>query len=355
MKLSPSSTPADPAPGAAAPAGLSAHADLHPFVLQFLRFVEHSQNASPHTLKAYKGDLAQFWAFLGECGCQDRFPHALTRREIRGFLVAISQKGGAAATQSRKMSAVRSLFSYLERQGLIRENPADDIRNPKQPQHLPQVLSVPQAAKLLDAPLQAGRARGQRGDEEAEVSGFTRARDAALLELLYGAGLRCAEALSLTVRDLSFDGTVTVTGKGDKERRVPIGDAAQERLRAYLKVRPKATGKTGSVEDGGAKRRVSQRTAGVGAALFVQANGEPLGDRAVRRMVKKYLKAGGLPMQASPHSLRHSFATHLLEGGIDLRSLQELLGHANLSTTQVYTHLDANALKREYDKARPRR
>lgn len=312
---------------------------LHPFIEQFLRAVEHTQNASSHTVKAYHSDLAQFWEFLTTQGSQSRFPQALTRRDIRGFLAQLGQAGAAPTTQSRKMSAVRSLFAWLERQGLIRENPADDIRNPKTPRHLPAVLTVREAAALVESP----RAMPESSPPAAKPAAvestaapadpFTGARDAALLELLYGAGLRCAEALGLTLKDLGSDGTVIVTGKGDRERRVPIGATALARLRAYLALRPKK----------GAPQ------------VFLQRNGKPLGDRAVRRLIKKYLRAEGLPTQASPHSLRHSFATHLLEAGLDLRSLQELLGHQHLSTTQVYTHLDSAALKREYDKARPRR
>ncbi|HTL51866.1 MAG TPA: tyrosine recombinase XerC [Planctomycetota bacterium] len=306
---------------------------IHPFIAQFLVAVEHAQNASAHTVKAYHGDLAQFWDFLLVQNASSRFPQALTRRDIRGFLAQLGQAGAAPTTQARKMSAVRSLFAWLDRQGLITENPADDIRNPKTPRTLPAVLTVPQAAALVDSPLGLGAKIGPSDAAAAKDASFTASRDAALLELLYGAGLRCAEALGLTLRDLSTDGTVTVTGKGDRERRVPIGAAAHARLRAYLRLRPK----TSTPE------------------LFVQADGRALGDRAVRRLIKKYLRKEDLPSEASPHALRHSFATHLLEAGIDLRSLQELLGHQHLSTTQVYTHLDGTTLKREYDKARPRR
>lgn len=305
---------------------------LHPFILEFLQFIEHNQNASAHTCKAYHGDLAQFWDYLHGIQAQARFPQALSRRDIRGYLAGLGGQGRAASTQSRKMSAVRSLFVWLERQGLIRENPADDIRNPKTPRHLPQVLNVEQAAALVDAPL-AGADSAEADAAESNATAFMQARDAALLELLYGAGLRCAEALGLGVRDITGDGVVTVTGKGDRERRVPIGPAALRRIRAYLPLRPK----------------------GSDPALFVRSDGRALSDRAVRRLIKKYLARSQGPLAASPHSLRHSFATHLLEGGIDLRSLQELLGHQHLSTTQVYTHLDGAALKREYDKARPRR
>ncbi|MGH7144298.1 MAG: tyrosine-type recombinase/integrase [Planctomycetota bacterium] len=296
---------------------------LHPFILDFLRQLEHARNGAAHTLKAYHGDLAQFWDYLQEQGWAARFPHGLTRREIRGFLAHLGHQARQPTTQARKMSAVRSLFAWLERQGLVRDNPAADVRNPKTPRHLPTVLNVEQAARLVEAPSSA---------PDGSAADFLAARDAALLELLYGAGLRCAEALALRPQDCDAAGVVTVTGKGDRERRVPIGPAALARLHAYLPLRP----------------------VGCAPVVFVRPDGRPLTDRSVRRLLKKYLRRAALP-DGSPHALRHSFATHLLEAGIDLRSLQELLGHQNLSTTQVYTHLDAAALKREYNKARPRR
>lgn len=276
----------------------------------FLRYLEVQKGVSPHTLRAYRADLERFF---------DRAPGEPEMEDIRGFVAGELRRGRKKSTASRRLAALRAFCKYLHREGLIEKNPARLVGSPKLPRHLPRVLSVDEVFCLVEEP---------GGD------GLPEARDRAILELLYSSGLRVSELASLDTGDVDLkEGLVQVRGKGNKERLVPVGGKAVEALEAYLARRPSP--------------RDEKR------ALFLNRSGTRLSDRSVRRIVVKYARQGALPDGVSPHTLRHSFATHLLESGADLRVIQEMLGHASLSTTQQYTHLDAAHLMEVYDRSHP--
>ena len=287
------------------------------------RFLEHLRaeaGASPHTLKAYGTDLSQFAAFA------EREAEAVDVGEVDHFLVRrflASLEGVAPSTAGRKLSALRSLFDSLVREDRLASNPARRVRSPKVPRDLPTFLTADEAARLLDGRPEADTPLG--------------IRDTAILELLYGVGLRVAELVALDVGQVRTDHPLLrVTGKGRKEREVPLGPPAREALDRYLRVRGRLA-----------------REGGEGA-LFLNARGGRLGDRSIRRIVKREGLVASLLKDLHPHALRHSFATHLLEGGADLRSIQELLGHASLATTQRYTHLTVAQLMEIYEACHPR-
>ncbi len=287
------------------------------------RFLEHLRaeaGASEHTLKAYGTDLAQFAGFVDRetaVAVVGEVDHQLIRR----FLASLGDI--APATAGRKLSALRSLFDGLVRDDLVPSNPARRVRAPRVRKPLPTFLTAREAAALLDGRPDADTPRGLR--------------DAAILEILYGAGLRVAELVGLDVDQIHLESPVLrVRGKGRKEREVPLGPPARSALRRYLHVRGQLA------------------PAGDEPALFLNARGGRLGDRSIRRMVKREGLIASLLKDLHPHALRHSFATHLLEGGADLRSIQELLGHASLATTQRYTHLTVEQLMEIYDACHPR-
>lgn len=289
---------------------------------EFLRQLHIVRHASPNTLRAYARDLADFLSFLGMEGINDW--RQVTVVTLRRFLNHLFAQGYERRTIARKLSAVRALFRFLARMGRIAANPAAELRQPRLPQKLPTVLDETQADALLSAP----DPKTPRG-----------IRDRALLELLYAAGLRVSELANLTVRDVDFaEGLVRVKGKGDKERFVPLHDEALHWLHRYLQEsRPQFLRRAKKVTD----------------ALFVSQKGTPLTVRQIHRLVTGYASKA-LGLKVSPHALRHSFATHLLEGGADLRAIQELLGHASLAATQIYTRLSRSHLRRIYEKAHPR-
>jgi integrase/recombinase XerC len=289
---------------------------------EFLRQLHIVRHASPNTLRAYARDLADFLSFLGMEGIGDW--RQVTVVTLRRFLNHLFAQGYERRTIARKLSAVRALFRFLAQTGRIAANPAAELRQPRLPQKLPTVLDETQADALLSAP----DPKTPRG-----------IRDRALLELLYAAGLRVSELANLTVRDVDFaEGLVRVKGKGDKERFVPLHDEALHWLHRYLQEsRPQFLRRAKKVTD----------------ALFVSQKGTPLTVRQIHRLVTGYASKA-LGLKVSPHALRHSFATHLLEGGADLRAIQELLGHASLAATQIYTRLSRSHLRRIYEKAHPR-
>jgi integrase/recombinase XerC len=291
---------------------------------RYLQYLRVERGASPHTLKSYREDLMALADYLaGEDGsCPE--PESITVGELRGFLAALQEAGFAKASISRRMASVRSFFRFGQREGWLKANPAKALRNPRKSQKLPHFLSTDEISKLLGAP---------RGDEPQEV------RDRAILETLYSAGLRVSELVGLTDGDLDFAaGIVRVRGKGKRERLSPIGSHAVRALKAWL-----------------AKRVLSPRAAqGREAPVFTNRFGTRLTTRSVARMLEKYLLETGLDQRTSPHTLRHSFATHLLDRGADIRSVQELLGHKSLVTTQIYTHVSTSNLKAAYQKAHPR-
>ncbi len=306
-------------------------ADFPAAVGAFLTFLEVEKGFAAHTVAAYRRDLQQFQSHLERVGATLAEPDAITRQHVRGFLAELHRRGEAKATMARKLSAVRSLFRYLLARKVVAENPAAQVRNPKQDARHPKTLNVDQVFALLDRSASAEEAAADPRDRAVAL------RDLALAELLYGAGLRVSEALGLNAADVSLrEGVVRVLGKGGKERLAPFSDTAQEALAAYLQIR--------SALD----------PAGRTPALFVGVRGGRLQRRQANRILESMAAAAGLPQRVSPHALRHSFATHMLEDGADLRSVQELLGHERLSTTQRYTHLTLEKIKQSYDVSHPK-
>ena len=285
-------------------------------------------NRSQHTVRAYSGDLEQLGQWLADAGIarldQVQLP------DLRSWLASQHDAGLAAASLQRRSGAVRVFFRWAKRQGLVDEDPAAALKSPKIPHRLPETLTQTDAATLMDAVLAAA----------AEDPSPLGVRNLAILEVLYSTGMRIAELCGLTDARLDLlSGTALVRGKGKKERLCPIGRPAALALQAALDARD---------------RRQAGQGGGRPAAVFLNRAGGPLTPRSVERSLKKYLAGAGLDPGITPHVLRHSFATHLLDAGADLRSVQELLGHASLSTTQIYTHVSVERLKEEYGKAHPR-
>jgi integrase/recombinase XerC len=297
----------------------------------FMTFLELERHASHETVRNYGSDLRQFQAFMQVeyPGTPLLDPATVQTESIRGYLHWLNRKHEKSTSMARKISSLRSFYRYLQREGMVGLNPADAIRMPKQPKHLPRVLSKDDAAALMEFP----------ADQAAGGS----LRDRALLETLYSTGARVSELVGIDLDDLRVsEGLVHLRGKGRKERIVPIGDVALRAIQAYLdEQRLKKT------------RYPTTKTTRVSLPIFRNSRGGRLTTRSVARIVARYSNrlAGG---SVSPHTLRHSFATHLLDEGADLRSIQEMLGHASLSTTQKYTHLATDQLLAVYDKTHPR-
>jgi integrase/recombinase XerC len=329
-----------PRPEPSAMDGASVAAD--PAVAQFVRHLRAERNASEHTLAGYLSDIHQFCAQLWGETAAPPFPwKSPDRFAARRFLASFQKAGLAAATASRKMSSLRSFFRFLVREGMVKDNPFVGLQQPKARRRLPKVLSQAEVLRLLEAPARLReRVRAKEAAGAARFADYAAVRDTAILELLYSTGMRIAELSGLTDARLDLlSGTALVRGKGKKERFCPIGRPAAKALQVALDAR-----------DG--------LLAGLGLpraqALFVNKNGGRLTPRSVERSLKKYLAEAGLDPEVTPHVMRHSFATHMLDAGADLRSVQELLGHASLSTTQIYTHVSVERLKEEYGKAHPR-
>jgi integrase/recombinase XerC len=302
-------------------------------IAAFERHLADERGVSRHTLTAYRSGLERFEVFLKEFrGTEGEVDlAAIDTLTIRSFLAALRKDGLSKTSIGRHLSALRTFFTYLKREGRVDANPAKAVASPRQERSLPRTLSVPEAAALMGAP-----------DREEPLG----VRDQAVLELLYATGLRVSELVGLDLADLDIPSRQLRTlGKGRKERIVPFGDKALEALLRYLPVRAALTAT-------GASRKEPQR-ASRKEPLFVNARGRRLTDRSVRRLLDHAMTGAGVARHASPHALRHSFATHLLAAGADLRSIQELLGHASLSTTQKYTHVDAERLIEVYKKSHP--
>ncbi len=295
--------------------------DLAEAVERFLGYLRTVRNLSRHSLAAYGTDLLQLVAFLEARGTTD--PGAVTHLDLRAWLGEIRGAGRSRATVARKLAAARSCFKWLCREGFLPADPAAGLRTPRRERLLPRFLSREEMVRLLAAP---------RGDGLPEV------RDRALLETLYSSGIRVSEAAALDEEDLDLkSGVARVLGKGRRERLAGLGRYAVEALREYIAARGRAPAR--------------RRRAG---ALFENRDGGRLSTRGIQRVVARRLAQAGLDPRISPHKLRHSFATHLLDAGADLRSVQELLGHRNLASTQVYTHVTAGRLREVYDRAHPR-
>jgi len=324
------------------PPARGANAGTDPRLEQFLRYLRGERDASVHTLRNYRMDILQFATLTWGADARPPFAWRETDRyTARRFLAGFQRDGKKATTTNRKLSSLRSFYRFLMREGLSDVNPFTGVPSPKLPKRLPHVLGVVDVGRLLDAPRKAepppGAAEHPRARAFAE---YARQRDAAILELLYSTGMRVSELTGLVADRIDYlSGVIKVRGKGKKERLCPMGNPAARALKAALAARADwllALGQRG------------------GSPLFLNKHGGSLTVRSIERMLKKYAVLVGLSADLSPHSLRHSFATHLLDAGADLRSVQELLGHASLSTTQIYTHVSIERLKAVYDLAHPR-
>jgi tyrosine recombinase XerC len=287
---------------------------MEKYIEKFIRYLEIEKNYSPHTILNYRLDLEGFRKFIGEADLEK-----IDYLALRKYLANLKENNLGNRSVGRHLSALRSFFKFLTREGYIKANPIIILSSPKLDKHLPQFLTEEETAKLIESAFPK---------DDKDERGL---RDRAILETFYSCGIRISELVGLSQQDVDFiGGIVKVFGKGRKERIVPIGEAALGAIRKYL------------------DRRKKQND-----AVFLNKNGSRITTRGVRDIVEKYIKVAGIRQGISPHTLRHSFATHLLNRGADLRTVQELLGHANLSTTQIYTHLTTERLKAVYDKAHP--
>jgi integrase/recombinase XerC len=296
---------------------------------EFLRFLALEKNASAHTVKSYREDLTQACEFLrGKLG-EPADMQKLTPRHLRAHSAWLHEQGYAKSTIARRIASVRSWCRFLCRQGILTTNPAEGLRGPRQDKKLPHFLGTEAVSQLVAAPA---------GDLPLGL------RDQALLETVYSAGLRVSELVGLDIADIDMDaGTAVIRGKGRRERLAILGQPATDALRAWLAVR----NTVGLTREGVRKQARHD-------AVFLNKHGGRLTTRSVGRLLEKYLAKTGLDGRTSPHSLRHSFATHLLDNGADIRGVQELLGHRSLGTTQIYTHVTTQRLQDSYQKAHPR-
>ena len=292
------------------------------YIDAFMRYLRLERNASPHTLDAYARDLRQLGEFLKEQSASGVIElRGVDRLAVRGFMAHLQQLGIGKSSLSRKISTLRSFFKFLRREGVLDNNPARLVSLPRKDNKLPSFLMKEEMELLLSAP---------------NLSTLLGLRDRAILEVLYTTGIRVGGLVGLNREDLDLLGdTVRVREKGKKERLCPLGSYAVRALRNYL-------------------RRYPGRGTQTPAPLFLNRSGGRLTARSVETLVDKYIRKSALKKKISPHSIRHSFATHLLDAGADLRAVQELLGHASLSTTQIYTHVSRERLKKVYDRAHPR-
>ncbi|MBI4536623.1 MAG: tyrosine recombinase XerC [candidate division NC10 bacterium] len=318
----------------------------------YLRYLRAERDASVYTLRNYRVDLDQFLAYLRERNAPGLgpAPAAIDHLAIRGFLARLAAAGLSRASIARKLAALRSFFRFLSRQGRVSVNPAALVQAPRIPVRTARHLSVDEVFQLLAAPSSIA---GRHGKEPEGSRAILVARDRAMLELFYASGLRIGELTGLNLADVDLvEGLIRVRGKGRKERIVPAGRPACQVLQAYLAVRGGLVGAAGgSRTDAGSARAADAATAG---AVFLNHRGGRITTRSVGQMVLRYLMASGLGKKITAHGLRHSFATHLLRAGADLRAIQELLGHAHLRTTQRYTHVGLDQVLSVYDHAHPR-
>jgi integrase/recombinase XerC len=291
---------------------------------RFLKYLEIERNCSALTIKSYREDLDLLLNYLQEKLGRIPAPDEITPLELRTYVSAMHEAGYAKTSVARRLASLRSFFKFAQREGKCESNPAKPLRNPRKERKLPHFLSNQEIGQLLAAP------------PKSDPQGI---RDRAILETMYSAGLRVSELVGMNLDDLDLlDGLVRIRGKGKKERLSPLGSFAVKALQNWLKVREPAT----------------NLPAKHGSPVFLNRFGKRLTTRSIARMLEKYLKLTGLDLRTSPHTLRHSFATHLLDRGADIRSVQELLGHKSLVTTQIYTHVSTAGLKEVYESAHPR-
>lgn len=301
------------------------------FVDAFLVWMEVQKGASPATLKAYGSDLAQLAEFLRGQDADLGRPETVSKRHIQAYLAWLFRLGDAKSSMARKLAAARSYFRFQQRSNAVTENVAAQVRNPRQEKRHPRALNVDETFALLDTKQKPGHASAESAEAERMLC-----RDLALAELLYGSGLRISEALGLDIDDVQLSSRVLrVMGKGSRQRLAPLSDTSCDSLKSWLDERP----------------LMAQPDE---PALFVGSRGSRLNRREAARIVERLCRRAGLDFTVSPHSLRHSFATHLLSAGADLRSVQELLGHSRLTTTQRYTQVSLEHLMEAYDKAHPK-
>jgi len=287
---------------------------------EFLNYLRYERNASNHTISSYRRDLQQFLVYLSETGGSVR---KVDNLQIRGFLAHLHERKLKRSSAARKLAAIRSFFQFGVKRKWVAVNPAREVSTPKQEKHVPSFLSEEEMASFLEVP---------------PTGKPLHLRDRAILELLYASGIRVSELVGANLEDVNLgERLIRVRGKGKKERIVPFGRIAEERLSAYLRAR------SGLVQD-----RIGEK------ALFVNYQGSRITSRSVERIVEKYIRLAAVKRKISPHSLRHSFASHLLSRGADLRVIQELLGHESLATTQKYTHINLGQLMDVYRKSHPR-
>jgi integrase/recombinase XerC len=301
---------------------------MHNLIEQFLEHLRYERNVSSHTLRNYSSDLEQFLSFLTADG-KRQAPEVseIDHLTIREWLASLHTDQKKKSSIARKLAALRTFFQFLVREGILELNPAKLVATPKLEKKLPKHLSIEEAIRFIESP-----------DPETDLG----KRDRAMLELMYATGVRVAELTTLNLADVDFrNQLVRVTGKRRKQRIVPFGDPASAAIRSYLDVRDKFL----------FNAPISKRDE---EAVFLNYQGTRITTRSVGRMVEKYIRICAGMHNISPHALRHSFATHLLDSGADLRDIQELLGHARLSTTQVYTHVSMETLIEVYDKAHPK-
>lgn len=291
---------------------------------RFLRYLQVERNSSDLTIKSYREDLTSLTEYLTEAFGHDPKPSEITPIDLRGYVAALHEAGYAKSSVARRLASLRSFFRFCQREGIVDNNPAKPLRNPRRDRKLPHFLSTEEIGKLLDAP-PATKSLGLR--------------DRAILETMYSAGLRVSETVGVNDEDLDFEnGLVRVRGKGKRERLAPLGSYASRAVKRWVQ-----------------ERKLSPKEPKGGTApVFTNKFGRRLTTRSVGRLLEKHLQHAGLDTRTTPHTLRHSFATHLLDRGADIRSVQELLGHKSLITTQIYTHVSTAGLREAYEKAHPR-
>ncbi len=312
--------------------------ETDPLLMKFLQYLDNERNASKHTQSNYMMDIMQFARFYwGEDALPPFKWMDVDTFTARKFVVEFQKKGYAPTTTGRKISSLRMFFRFLEREGIVEVNPFVGLRSPKKKQGLPDFLSIAEVEQLLSVPQKLWRQLP--ATKRSEVAEYAMMRDTAILEVLYSTGARVAEVAGLLRCNVDLlSGVIIVRGKGKKERMCPLGNPACKALRSMFE-------KGDMIWGDAANNRV--------VPVFLNKSGEAITTRSIERMMKKYLPDAGLGVHITPHTLRHSFATHLLDAGADLRSVQELLGHSSLSTTQIYTHVTVDRLRKVYDEAHP--
>ncbi|MCP4179573.1 MAG: tyrosine recombinase XerC [bacterium] len=309
-------------------------------IKKYLLYLKNERQASVNTTNSYLQDIKQFSEIILDSSEIDKIEwKSITLSDVRTYLVECQDLGCSKRSLNRKMSALRSFYKFMIREGVLGTNPFTNLSSPKMDKHLPKYLSVVEVEMLLDAPEKYWKEAIANGTAKSEENAiFSMRRDAGILELIYSCGARISEALSVNIKDLdTLSSIVKLKGKGKKERICPLGKPAIKALRSYMRLRRNWT------SDNRAE-----------SPLFINQSGGRITARSFQRFFKKYILFLDLSPELTPHKLRHSFATHLLDAGADLRSVQELLGHSSLSTTQIYTHISTEHMKNVYRMAHPR-